>query len=168
MDTDSQETDTDSHETDTDSKDSFGKNGDSQETDTDSSFGKKGDSMDNDTANDMLQEVGIDDENDNDDYCGKKDDDIDDGSDLGNSEADRNHATLDSQKPSNFTSHPVVETRSLGAKNRLRQRPTHNSALDSLVVPDSDDENLPENTNKEISGDQSSSPGTDAEEVRDS
>uniref|UniRef100_A0A2N9EF26 DDT domain-containing protein n=1 Tax=Fagus sylvatica TaxID=28930 RepID=A0A2N9EF26_FAGSY len=168
MDTDSQETDTDSHETDTDSKDSFGKKGDSQETDTDSSFGKKGDSMDNDTANDMLQEVGIDDENDNDDYCGKKDDDIDDGSDLGNSEADRNHATLDSQKPSNFTSHPVVETRSLGAKNRLRQRPTHNSALDSLVVPDSDDENLPENTNKEISGDQSSSPGTDAEEVRDS
>lgn len=136
-----------------------------QEKDTDSkdSSGKKSDSMDNDTESDRLQEFNSDNENEDADYCGNedadyrgKDDDINDGSDLGNYEADEN---------------TVVKTKSLGAKNRLRQRPTHNSALNSVVVPDSedsDDENVPENTNKEISRDESSSPGTTAEEASDS
>lgn len=127
--------------------------------------------MDNDAESDRLQEFNSDNENEDADYCGDedadyrgdedadyrgKDDDINDGSDLGNYEADEN---------------TVVKTKSLGAKNRLRQRPTHNSALDSVVVPDSedsDDENVPENTNKEISRDESSSPGTTAEEASDS
>ncbi|KAK4559206.1 hypothetical protein RGQ29_008451 [Quercus rubra] len=136
-----------------------------QEKDRDSkdSSGTKSDSMDNDAESDRLQEFNSDNENEDADYCGNedadyrgKDDDINDGSDLGNYESDEN---------------AVVKTKSLGAKNRLRQRPTHNSALNSVVVPDSedsDDENVPENTNKEISRDESSSPGTTAEEASDS
>lgn len=116
--------------------------------------------MDNDAESDRLQEFNFDNESEDADYCGNedadycgKDDDINDGSDLGNYEADGN---------------PVVKTKSLGAKHRLRQRPTHNSALNSDVVPDSDDENVPENTKKEITRDESFSPGSTAEEVSDS
>lgn len=122
--------------------------------------GERGDSLDSDIESDVLQEVGTDDENENEDegYYGKKVD-IDDGSDLGFSEPDGNRATRDSQKANDLgtqkleetrqagdTVHPDVKTRGLGTKNRLRQRPTRNSALDSLVILDSDDENVPGNT----------------------
>ncbi|XP_041022803.1 DDT domain-containing protein DDR4 isoform X2 [Juglans microcarpa x Juglans regia] len=123
--------------------------------------GERGDSMDSDIESDVLQEVGIDDENEDEDYYGQKVDIDDDGCcDLGYSEPDRNRATLDSQKANNdfctqkleetrltgATAHADVNTRGLGTKNRFRQRPTRNSALDSIVIPDSDDENVPENT----------------------
>ncbi|KAF5461494.1 hypothetical protein F2P56_017586 [Juglans regia] len=121
---------------------------------------ERGDSMDSDIESDVLQEVGIDDENEDEDYYGKKVDIDDDGCcDLGYSEPDRNRATLDSQKANDFctqkleetrltgaTAHADVSNRGLGTKNRLRQRPTRNSALDSIVIPDSDDENVPGNT----------------------
>lgn len=141
--------------------------------------------MDSDTESDVLQEVGIDDENKDSDYCGKMDDDTDDGGDLENSEAERNHAMHHSQKVNGFgtqklrgerwskrlagaTSDVVAEPRSLGTNNGLRQSPTRNSTLDSLAVPDSEDEDVPENTNQGISEGQTPSPGTDAEEVSDS
>ncbi|KAE8056457.1 hypothetical protein FH972_013230 [Carpinus fangiana] len=156
-----------------------------QETDTDSkdNSGKKGDSMDSDTESDVLQEVGIDDENKDSDYCGKMEDDIDDGGEFENSEDDGNHATmLHSQKRNGFstqklrgerwskrlagaTSDLVAKTRTLGTNNGLRQSPTRNSAIDSFVVLDSEDEDVPENTKQGISEGETPSPGTDAEEV---
>lgn len=138
--------------------------------------------MDSDTESDVLQQVGIDDEKKDSDYCAKMDDD---GGDFENSEADGNHAMLHSQKANGFgtqkysgerwserlagaTSDVVAENRSLGTNNRLRQRPTLNSALDSNVVPDSEDEDVPENTKEGISEGETPSPGADAEEVSDS
>lgn len=43
---------------------------------------------------------------------------------------------------------PVVENRNLGTKNRLRQRPLCNSALDSIFIPDSESENSSEDANR--------------------
>jgi hypothetical protein len=138
--------------------------------------------MDSDTESDVLQEVGIDDEKKDSDYCAKMDDD---GGDFENSEADGDHAMLHSQKANGFstqeysgerwskrlagaTTDVVAETRSFGTNNRLRQRPTLNSALDSNVVPDSEDEDVPENNKQGISEGETPSPGADAEEVSDS
>ncbi|XP_052210816.1 DDT domain-containing protein DDR4 isoform X2 [Diospyros lotus] len=64
-----------------------------------------------------------------------------------------NHATISQKQAGNFAlkqrlrsysslggtaNNSVSETRNLGAKNRLRQRPTRNSALESAIVPDSE------------------------------
>jgi hypothetical protein len=139
--------------------------------------------VDSDTGSDVLQEVVIDDENKDSDYCGKMEDDIDDGGEFENSEADGNHATmLHSQKGNGFSTQKLSgqrwskrlagatseETRTLGTNNGLRQSPTRNSAIDSFVVLDSEDEDVPENTKQGISEGETPSPGTDAEVVSDS
>ncbi|KAK2997361.1 hypothetical protein RJ639_025175, partial [Escallonia herrerae] len=52
--------------------------------------------------------------------------------------------------------HYLPEGRNVVAKNRLRQRPTHNTAIESAVVPDSEDD--PENTGDGVGGCENLSP----------
>ncbi|CAK9180611.1 unnamed protein product [Ilex paraguariensis] len=46
--------------------------------------------------------------------------------------------------------HNVAKSGRLGAKNRSRQRPTRNTAIETAVVPDSEDENLSKSTSNRI------------------
>ncbi|KAM1776861.1 hypothetical protein ACFX11_043605 [Malus domestica] len=115
--------------------------------------GKKDESAGSDTASDMLEEFSTDDDDKNwGDRSGMKDEDNSDQSDSGNSETDKTCAQTDgiAQKPvgvrwssrlAGDSSHLVMDNRNLVTKNRSRQRPICNSALDSVVIPDSDDEN---------------------------
>ncbi|CAL5384300.1 unnamed protein product [Camellia sinensis] len=48
--------------------------------------------------------------------------------------------------------HSDLQTKNLGAKNRSRQRPTRNSALESAVVPDSEDGHSSDETSNGVSG----------------
>ena len=65
--------------------------------------------------------------------------------------------------------HPVAATRSPGMKNRLRQRPTRNTAMESIVVPDSEDGVSSEKTNSnDIPEGETSSPTADDPEEDDS
>ncbi|RVW53998.1 DDT domain-containing protein DDR4 [Vitis vinifera] len=114
----------------------------------------------------------------------------DDGRDLSSSHkkifnlSKRNHATAQSKEQSCYSpskpgglrwsirlaetsSHPVAGTRSPGTKNRLRQRPTRNTAMESIIIPDSEDGNSSENTNSGIPGGETSSPTADLEEESD-
>ncbi|KAK9273351.1 hypothetical protein L1049_018160 [Liquidambar formosana] len=92
----------------------------------------------------------------------------------------RNHATLQSQKQkgrfvqkpagsrwsmrlAGISSDPVAETRRLGTKHRLRQRPNHNTAIESIVVPDSEDGGSSENTVTDVSGHENADPEEDIE-----
>lgn len=79
-----------------------------------------------------------------DDYDCERDVDNDNMSGSGNSEKEAELGAMNhvrkhfgphwSIRLAGMTSHPVVETRNLSTKNRLRQRPTPNSALDSIVL----------------------------------
>ncbi|KAB2614506.1 remodeling and spacing factor 1 [Pyrus ussuriensis x Pyrus communis] len=114
--------------------------------------GKKDETAGSDTASDMLEEFSTDDDDKNwGDRSGMKDEDDSDQSDSGNSEMDKTCAQTDgiAQKPvgvrwssrlAGDSSHLVMDNRNF-TKNRSRQRPICNSALDSVVIPDSDDEN---------------------------
>ncbi|KAJ4708004.1 DDT domain-containing protein DDR4-like [Melia azedarach] len=102
---------------------------------------------------------------------------------FGSSDKERNKlgkrkdsTTLSVQKPLGLrwsprlaggSRHHVLETKNLGTKNRLRQRPTHNSALDSVVL-DSDDEKSAEHTNCGILGHENLIIVADSDEVSDS
>ena len=122
-------------------------------------FSEEDNVEDSDVDIDMLEDVGSED-NDDDDYSGKADaDDIEFG-DLVTPDADRKKKKQTSHLAEHFgvrwslrlaggTDQPV-ENRDLGTKNILRQRPTRNSALDSIVIPDSDDENRTENATSEV------------------
>ncbi|BBG95421.1 hypothetical protein Prudu_003961 [Prunus dulcis] len=132
------------------------------------------DSAGSDTSSDRIEEVASDDDDNNWDDGGTKDKDKGDHSDSGKSETDKNHAQTDSialkpmgvrwsKRLAGDTSHPVLENRNLGTKNRSRQRPICNSALDSVVRQDSDDENSSEHANSEIAG-HDELPVTDPEE----
>ncbi|KAL5783230.1 hypothetical protein ACOSP7_008259 [Xanthoceras sorbifolium] len=145
------------------------------------------DTNDDSTDSDRLQEAGKDDddnvdEDDDDDYNDKKDDDNGNGSDSSNSDEERinhskrNHAAVREQKHmgsrwserlAGGSSHLDAETRNLGTKNIMRQRPTRNSALDTVVL-DSDDEKSLEHTNSRTSADENLSIVADSEEVSDS
>ncbi|KAK3212904.1 hypothetical protein Dsin_017610 [Dipteronia sinensis] len=133
------------------------------------------DTNDDSTDSDRLQEAG------NDDDDGDDDGDYNDnGSELGNSDEERNnvnrtnHAAVAVPKHvgsrwsirlAGGSSHPDVETRNLGTKNRLRQRPTRNSALDTVVLDsESDGEKSLEHTNSKTSGDENLSIVADSEE----
>lgn len=157
-------------------------------TSSEDSFGEKGDAG-SDTDSDRLQGAGNDDDDDDDvednkdDYDGEKDDDDTNASDSGSSDKERNKlgkrkdsTTLSVQKPLGLrwsprlaggSRHHVLETKNLGTKNRLRQRPTHNSALDSVVL-DSDDEKSAEHTNCGILGHENLIIVADSDEVSDS
>ncbi|KAF2304502.1 hypothetical protein GH714_032809 [Hevea brasiliensis] len=71
-----------------------------------------------------------------------------------------------SKRLAGVMNHPVMETSNLATKNRLRQRPTCNSTLDS-IVPDSEDEKLSENTKGETSEGEVLSPEANSEESID-
>lgn len=45
-----------------------------------------------------------------------------------------------SKRLAGIPGHTIPESMNLGAKNRLRQRPSVNTAVESMVVPDSEDE----------------------------
>lgn len=63
------------------------------------------------------------------------------------------------------SSHPIAGARSAGTKNRLRQRPTRNTAIESTVIPDSEEDGgSSENTKSDIPERETSSPTTDPEE----
>lgn len=66
---------------------------------------------------------------------------------LGNSEAHSSHAAVSypkgvrsSKRLAGVAGYTILESRGLAAKQRLRQRPTRNSAIESIVVADSEDE----------------------------
>ncbi|KAK9946145.1 hypothetical protein M0R45_011622 [Rubus argutus] len=134
-----------------------------------------------DTESHMLEDVGDDDDDNNWDD-GTKDEDNGDLSDKGNCKPEKNNAKTDniaqkwpafgvrwSTRLAGGTSNQVVENRNLGAKNRSRQRPVCNSALDSVVIQDSEDENSEGHVNSETSGGpENPSPVTDPEEVSES
>ncbi|XP_020411009.1 DDT domain-containing protein DDR4 isoform X1 [Prunus persica] len=162
---------------DTNSEDNSGKKSNSNDSDANDS-GNKDDSAGSDTSSDRIEEVASDDDDNNWDDGGTKDEDKGDHSDSGKSETDKNHAQTDSialkpmgvrwsKRLAGDTSHPVLENRNLGTKNRSRQRPICNSALDSVVRQDSDDENSSEHANSEIAG-HDELPVTDPEEVGES
>lgn len=123
----------------------------------------KGNSMHSDTEDDKLQEAAADsNEDDDDDYSSKKDDNdnndngsgnfVDEKEILGNEnhEKDISKQSHSSKRLCGIAIHPAAGTGNLGTKNRLRQRPVINSALDS-IVPDSEDDNS-DHTNSGISG----------------
>lgn len=74
----------------------------------------------------------------------EEEEDID--SEMGNSEAPVSHAVSNpkgvrcSKRLAGVPGHAVPESRGLTAKQRVRQRPTRNTAIESIVVPDSEDE----------------------------
>lgn len=141
----------------------------------------KGNSMGSDTEDDKLQEAGGDGNKDDGDYSSSKDGDDDTGSDSGNSADGKenlgyeNHekdvsmsmASRWSKSLSGVAIHPAVGTGNLGTKNRLRQRPVINSALD-IIVPDSEDDISLEHTNSGILGPENLHRDADPEEVSDS
>ncbi|WRX35420.1 hypothetical protein QQP08_027907 [Theobroma cacao] len=139
----------------------------------------KGNSMGSDTEDDKLQEAGGDGNKDDGDYSSSKDGDDDTGSDSGNSadgkenlgyenhEKDVSMASRWSKRLSGVAIHPAVGTGNLGTKNRLRQRPVINSALD-IIVPDSEDDISLEHTNSGILGPENLHRDADPEEVSDS
>ncbi|XP_020228079.1 DDT domain-containing protein DDR4 [Cajanus cajan] len=76
---------------------------------------------------------------------GSSDEDGVDG-EMGNSEAHSSHAVSYpkgvrcSKRLAGVASHTILESRGLTTKQRLRQRPTRNSAIESVIVSDSEDE----------------------------
>lgn len=109
------------------------------------SSGKMNDTMDID----MVEEVGSDD--DDYDYSGKGYVDDSDFSDSGKPEVDSKNKQAGHAFPKQSgvrwsvriaggISESFVENGNLGTKNRSRQRPIRNSALEAIVVPDSEDD----------------------------
>ena len=115
------------------------------------------------TEDDKFREAGGDGSEDDDDYSSRKDGDDNNGSDSGNSadekenlgdenpEKDKSMQSHWNKRLTGVAIHPAVGTGNLGTKNRSRQRPVINSALDS-IVPDSDDDISLDHTNSGISG----------------
>lgn len=112
-----------------------------------------GSSSDRETESDKFQEASGDD-GDDDDYDGEKDEEYEHGDNIDNSMKEndgyvdsRSHETtltLQQQKGSRYSKRlagitSCCRNQEPGLKNRLRQRPTKNSAID-IVIPDSDNE----------------------------
>ncbi|KAL1346791.1 hypothetical protein HN51_020337 [Arachis hypogaea] len=128
----------------------------------------KDDSSESDSKQDVVPVSDSDDTGYEHEDCGysEEQDDDADSSELGNSEAHSTRAapytkevhsshTVSyprgvrySKRLAGVPSHTLAESRGLASKQRLRQRPTRNSALESIVIPDSDDE---EQENEDIS-----------------
>ncbi|KAL4332420.1 hypothetical protein GQ457_07G038300 [Hibiscus cannabinus] len=120
----------------------------------------KANSVGSDTEYDQLQEVGNDGnkkEDENADYSSGTDGDDNNVSDSGNS-ADENeklnnenhkkHMSMGSRRSNRLAGvdiHPAGRTGNLGTKNRSRQRPVVNSALE-IIVPDSEDDTSSDHT----------------------
>ncbi|KAK8645145.1 hypothetical protein V6N13_118994 [Hibiscus sabdariffa] len=120
----------------------------------------KANSVGSDTEYDKLQEAGNDGnkkEDENADYSSGTDGDDNNVSDSGNS-ADENeklnnenhkkHMSMGSRRSNRLARvdiHPAGRTGNLGTKNRSRQRPVVNSALE-IIVPDSEDDTSSDHT----------------------
>ncbi|KAJ1420162.1 hypothetical protein SESBI_14602 [Sesbania bispinosa] len=104
-------------------------------------------SSDSDSKRDVLplsdsDDTGYDIEN-----HGSSEEDEDIDSEVGKLEAHSSHAAVSypkgvrcSKRLAGIPSHAVLESRGLTTKQTLRQRPTLNSAIESVVIPDSEDE----------------------------
>ncbi|XP_065848574.1 DDT domain-containing protein DDR4 [Euphorbia lathyris] len=139
---------------------------------------KKGDSLDSEAESDSIPQDSKGDDNSacNDEDNDRKSDNYEGGSESENSgdmddASDMNcsHKPFGTQwsiRLAGDMHHPDVETRNLASKNRLRQRPTRNSALDTVVL-DSEDDSLSDKANGNESGCEDLSPVADSEEVSD-
>ncbi|WCJ29791.1 DDT domain superfamily [Euphorbia peplus] len=139
----------------TGSKDGNIEKGDSLDSASESQQDSQGDdnSASNDEGNDRIS----------DSYEGSESEnsgDMDDANDKKRSQ--RAFGTRWSTRLAEDKNRPVAETRNLASKNRLRQRPTRNSALDTVVL-DSEDDNLSGNE----SGHEDSSSVANSEEGSD-
>ncbi|XP_039024166.1 DDT domain-containing protein DDR4-like isoform X1 [Hibiscus syriacus] len=134
----------------------FGSNGGS---DVEGSVSKdrsdgKANSMGSDTEDNKLQKAGDngnEKEDDDDDYSSRTDGDDNNSSNLGssadenenlNNENHKKHMSMGSRRSKRLAgvdSHPAVRSGNFGTKNRSRQRPVVNSALET-IVPDSEDD----------------------------
>ncbi|XP_050365111.1 DDT domain-containing protein DDR4 isoform X2 [Argentina anserina] len=135
------------------------------------------------TESDMLEDAaGDEDDNNWDDDTKDEDTDEEDGnsSDKRSSKQEKNNAQAEnfsqkwaggvrwSSRLAGGTSCQVVENRNSDVKNRSRQRPVCNSALDSVVIQDSEDENSEGHENSETSEHENASRDIDPEEVSES
>ena len=156
------------------SKESVGEKDDSDMSADSKGNIEKGNFSDSEESG-KLEEAGNDDGSD-DDYDDKMD--YDNGSRSGKSGEEnetfggkniaRKFGSRWSSRLAGVASHSVVEAGNFGTKNRFRQRPMRNSALDSMNVLDSDDERSSKHTSSEISGHEDSSPVCNSEGVSDS
>ncbi|KAJ6862393.1 hypothetical protein NC652_039288 [Populus alba x Populus x berolinensis] len=157
------------------STESLGEKGDSDMSADSKGNIEKGNFSDSEESG-KLDEAGNDDDDSDDDYDDKMD--YDNGNRSGKSDEEnetfggkniaRKFGSRWSSRLAGVASHPVVEAGNFGTKNRLRQRPMRNSALDSINVLDSDDETSSKHTASEISGHEDLSPVCNSEGVSDS
>ncbi|KAF9662194.1 hypothetical protein SADUNF_Sadunf18G0027900 [Salix dunnii] len=157
------------------SKESVGEKDDSDMSADSKGNIEKGNFSDSEESG-KLEEAGNDDNDSDDDYDDKMD--YDNGSRSGKSGEEnetfggkniaRKFGSRWSSRLAGVASHSVVKAGNFGTKNGLRQRPTRNSALDSMNVLDSDDESSSKHTSSEISGHEDSSPVCNSEGVSDS
>ncbi|PIN09659.1 hypothetical protein CDL12_17758 [Handroanthus impetiginosus] len=119
------------------------------------SSSRDSESTESDTESDARQERDADNSSDE-EYDAEKDDD---GTKGGNKDQgkvhtqEQNMVLVHRPKGSRFSKrlagipgHAVPESMNLGAKNRLRQRPSVNTAVESMMVPDSEDESSLQDT----------------------
>ncbi|TKY74659.1 Remodeling and spacing factor 1 [Spatholobus suberectus] len=105
-------------------------------------------STDSDSERDVFPVSDSDDTGYENENHGSSEDAEEDGVDgeFGNSEAHSSHAVSYpkgvrcSKRLAGVASHTILESRGLTTKQRLRQRPTRNSAIESIIVLDSEDE----------------------------
>ncbi|KAK6119530.1 hypothetical protein DH2020_046731 [Rehmannia glutinosa] len=120
---------------------------DSNNSDSTSMDGK---STESDAERNSHQQRDNSDDSSHDEYDGENEDD---DNNNGNSDQEKVHSKEQnmrfghrsrglrfSERLAGIPGHTVSESLSLGLKNRLRQRPSVNTALESVVVPDSEDE----------------------------
>ncbi|KAJ6697938.1 DDT DOMAIN-CONTAINING PROTEIN DDR4 [Salix purpurea] len=154
----------------TNSKESLGEIGDSGMSADSKDNIEKGYFSESENESDKPHEV------DDDDDDSKRDHDNGSGPDKSDKEIEnfgdkknaRKFGSRWSSRLAGVANHPAPEAGNLCAKNRLRQRPTPNSALDSNSVLDSDNETSSKHTNREISGHEDSPPISNSEGVGDS
>ncbi|XP_062097487.1 DDT domain-containing protein DDR4 [Humulus lupulus] len=112
------------------------------ETDPEDPFPKRFCTKDDNVEDSNVDIAMLKDDGSDDDYSGKEDVDDSGCRDSATSEVSRKEnrpfGARWSTRLAGGTAHPSMEHRNLGTKNISRQRPTHNSAMDSIVVPDSD------------------------------
>nr|TKS11009.1 uncharacterized protein D5086_0000076110 [Populus alba] len=157
------------------STESLGEKGDSDMSADSKGNIEKGNFSDSEESG-KLDEAGNDDDDSDDDYDDKMDYDNrnrsgksdEENETFGGKNIARKFGSRWSSRLAGVASHPVVEAGNFGTKNRLRQRPMRNSALDSINVLDSDDETSSEHTASEISGHEDLSPVCNSEGVSDS
>ncbi|KAM7259114.1 hypothetical protein ACFE04_014855 [Oxalis oulophora] len=121
---------------------------------SDSNGNSTGSGTDSDTDSDKVNEEAGDDSEDNEDKNYNGSGQEDNGTDWEDSDEEQeNHISEKnvetiipkpkgsrwSERLNGASDHPVMENGTLGAKSRLRQRPTRNSAMDSIILDSEED-----------------------------